>query len=314
VLVNESQTLELAQMIPILFAMPGNEAFALHLDRAISCEVGQLEMRRFPDGETYVRILSPVHGRDVIFVCTLDRPDEKAMSLYLAVRTARELGARRVGLVAPYLAYMRQDARFKEGEGITSVHFAAFLSDFCDWLVTVDPHLHRHHRLNEIYSIPAKVVHAAPAIGDWIAGHVEQPVIIGPDAESEQWAAQVAKSVRCPYIVLAKTRKGDRDVEVSALQPSAWKGGTPVLVDDITSTAQTMIAAVRKLKDAGLPPPVCISVHPVFAGSAFHDLSATGVDRIVSCNTIIHPTNQIDVSGMTAVATVELMSILPINS
>lgn len=301
-------------MIPILFAMPGNESFTLHLDRAISCEVGQMEMRHFPDGETYVRLQSPVHGRDVILVCTLDRPDEKVMSLYLAARTARELGARRVGLIAPYLAYMRQDARFKDGEGITSAHFAAFLSDFLDWLVTVDPHLHRHHKLNEIYSIPTKVVHAAPAIGDWIAEHVDNPIIIGPDMESEQWASKVAKSVRCPYVILEKTRTGDREVEVSALDASGWNGGTPVLVDDITSTGQTMIAAVRKVKEAGLPAPVCVSVHPVFAGSAYDDLRAAGVDKIISCNTIAHPTNQIDVAEAIAVAAVELMSILPINS
>ena len=301
-------------MIPILFAMPGNEAFTLHLDRAISCEVGQMEMRRFPDGETYVRLQSPVHGRDVIFVCTLDHPDDKVMPLYLAARTARELGARRVGLIAPYLAYMRQDARFKDGEGITSAHFAAFLSDFLDWLVTVDPHLHRHHKLNEIYSIPTKVVRAAPAIGDWIAEHVDNPVIIGPDGESEQWAARVATLVGCPCIVLEKTRKGDRDVEVSALDASGWKGGTPVLVDDITSTAQTMIATVGKLKEAGLPPPVCISVHAVFAGSAYDDLRAAGVARIASCNTIAHSTNQIDVAEAIAVAAVEMMAILPINS
>lgn len=300
-------------MIPILFPMPGNEAFALHLDRAISCEVGQMETRRFPDGESYIRLLSPVHGRDVIFVCTLDRPDEKMMSLYLAASIARELGARRVGLVAPYLAYMRQDARFREGEGVTSAHFARFVSDFCDWLVTVDPHLHRHHKLNEIYSIPTKVVRAAPVIGDWIAANVEQPVIVGPDSESEQWAAKVAKSVGCPYTILDKTRTGDRSVSVSKPDTSTWKGGTPVLVDDITSTAQTMIAAVKRLKEAGLPPPVCVTVHPIFAGNAYEDLQAAGVDRIVSCNTIAHASNHIDLSDEVAVAAVELMAILPIN-
>ncbi|HZW11947.1 MAG TPA: ribose-phosphate pyrophosphokinase [Noviherbaspirillum sp.] len=301
-------------MIPILFPMPGNEAFALHLDRAISCEVGQMEMRHFPDGESYIRLLSPVRERDVIFVCTLDRPDEKMMSLYLAASIARELGARRVGLVAPYLAYMRQDARFKEGEGVTSAHFARFVSDFCDWLVTVDPHLHRHHKLNEIYSIPTKVVRAAPVIGDWIAANVERPVIVGPDSESEQWAAKVAKSVGCPYTILDKTRTGDRSVSVSKPDTSAWNGGTPVLVDDITSTAQTMIAAVKRLKEAGLPPPVCVTVHPIFAGNAYEDLKAAGVDRIVSCNTIAHASNQIDLSDEVAVAAVELMAILPINS
>lgn len=301
-------------MIPIIFPMPGNEAFTMHLDRAISCEVGQMEMRRFPDGESYVRLLSQVRERDVIFVCTLDRPDEKMMALYFAVSTARELGARRVGIVAPYLAYMRQDARFQEGEGVTSAHFARFVSDFCDWLVTVDPHLHRHHRLNEIYSIPTKVVHAAPRIGEWIAEHVEQPVIIGPDAESEQWAAKVAKAVGCRYMILDKTRKGDHDVAVSAPDVSGWEGGTPVLVDDITSTGQTMIATIKRLKEAGLPAPVCVTVHPIFAGNAYEDLRAAGAERIVSCNTIAHPSNQIDLGDAVAVAAVELMAILPINS
>lgn len=301
-------------MIPIIFPMPGNEKFTMHLDRAISCEVGQMEVRRFPDGESYVRLLSQVHERDVIFVCTLDRPDEKMMALYFAANIARELGARRVGVVAPYLAYMRQDARFQEGEGVTSLHFARFLSDFCDWLVTVDPHLHRHHRLNEIYSIPTKVVHAAPRIGDWIAENVERPVIVGPDSESEQWAAKVAKAVGCPYTILDKTRTGDATVSVSTPDVSDWKGGTPVLIDDITSTGQTMVATIKRLKEAGLPAPVCITVHPIFASTAYDDMRATGAERIVSCNTIAHPTNEIDLGDAVAVAAVELMAILPINS
>jgi ribose-phosphate pyrophosphokinase len=178
----------------------------------------------------------------------------------------------------------------------------------------VDPHLHRHHKLNEIYSIPTKVVRAAPGIADWIAEHVDRPIIVGPDAESEQWAAKVAKAVGCRYTVLNKVRKGDRDVTVSALDSSNWQDGTPVLVDDITSTGQTMIAAVAGLKEAGLPPPVCIAVHPIFAGTAYADLQAAGVERIVSCNTIAHASNQIDLSDAVGIAAVELMAILPINS
>ncbi|MGE5649961.1 MAG: phosphoribosyltransferase family protein, partial [Bacillota bacterium] len=154
---------------------------------------------------------------------------------------------------------------------------------------------------------------AAPHIGEWIAANVEQPVIVGPDAESEQWAAKVAKSVGCPYAVLNKVRKGDSDVEVFAPENSAWQGGTPVLVDDIASTAHTMIAAADKLKTAGLPPPVCIAVHPIFAGNAYEELSAAGVARVVSCNTIAHPSNGIDISEEVAVAAVELMAILPIE-
>lgn len=294
-------------MIPILFAMPGNERFALHLDRALGCEVGRMEVHRFPDGESCVRILSPVHGRDVILVCTLDRADEQIMSLYFAACTARELGARRVGLIAPYLAYMRQDARFKEGEGVTALHFARFISDFCDWMVTVDPHLHRYHRLAEVYSIPTRAVSTAPAIAEWIEEHVERPFIVGPDAESEQWVGAVARILGCPYTVLQKTRTGDREVSVTALGDFGHDR-TPIVLDDIASSGQTMIAAVARVREAGMGAPVCIAVHPVFAGNAVDDLLAAGASRIVSCNTIIHPSNEIDIADAVGLAVAELLA------
>lgn len=304
---NTLMTLGEADVIPILFAMPGNEQFALHLDRSLGCEVGRMHVHRFPDGESCVRLQSPVHGRDVILVCTLDRPDERILPLYFAACTARELGARRVGLVAPYLAYMRQDARFQDGEGVTASHFARFISDFCDWMVTVDPHLHRYRRLAEIYSIPSRSVSAAPDIAAWIGEHVERPLIVGPDAESEQWVSAVARHLDCRYMVLQKTRNGDRDVSVTALCGPDL-GCTPVIVDDIASSAQTMIAAVARVREAGMAPPVCVAVHPVFAGSAFDDLLAAGAARIISCNTITHPSNEIDVADAIGLAVAELLA------
>ncbi|WP_164119514.1 ribose-phosphate pyrophosphokinase-like domain-containing protein, partial [Stenotrophomonas maltophilia] len=84
----------------------------------------------------------------------LAQPNEKILPLIFAAATARELGAARVGLVAPYLAYMRQDRRFNPGEAVTSRQMAHLVSGAFDWMVTVDPHLHRYSDLSEIYSIP----------------------------------------------------------------------------------------------------------------------------------------------------------------
>jgi ribose-phosphate pyrophosphokinase len=147
----------------LVIAMPGNERFASEIAAALGTETGQIETRHFPDGESYVRFRSDVRDRELVMVATLDRPDCKYLPLHFAAAAARELGASRVGLVAPYLAYMRQDRRFHEGEAVTSRTFARLLSSAFDWLVTVDPHLHRTGSLSEIYSIPAKAVpcHAA---------------------------------------------------------------------------------------------------------------------------------------------------------
>ncbi|MDR3480229.1 MAG: ribose-phosphate pyrophosphokinase [Burkholderiaceae bacterium] len=295
-------------MNPLLFTLPGSEQFGAQLRQCLPCEAGELQMRFFPDHEACPRFVTPVTGRDVILVCALDDPNAKILPLYLAACVARELGARRVGLVIPYLPYMRQDSRFNDGEGVTSRHFARMLSGCCDWLVTVDPHLHRYRALSDIYTIATKVVHAAPAIAKWIAANVANPVIFGPDAESAQWVAQVADAADCPYTVLNKTRHGDADVEVSIPDASFWVGMTPVLVDDIASTARTMIAATQQIQLAGMAPPVCIAVHPLFVGDAFAALHAGGVERIVSCNTVAHSTNRIDLSPPIAAAIGEILA------
>lgn len=210
--------------LPLILPLPGNEAFARLLATRLAADIGALEMRTFPDGESYVRLLDDVTGRDVIAVCTLDDPDRKFLRLVYACETARELGASSVGLVAPYLAYMRQDARFRSGEAVTSRHFARLVSETVDWLVTVDPHLHRLSSLDAIYRRPTRAVHAGPAVAEWIGTNVLKPVLIGPDVESEQWVSAVARIVGAPYRVLSKVRSGDRNVEVSVPDLTGFQG------------------------------------------------------------------------------------------
>ncbi len=274
------------------------QALANSIAESLGIEPGEMILREFPDGESYLRLVSSLAGKELIILSSLDSPNQKILPLLFLAETAREMGAKRVGLVAPYLAYMRQDKRFQPGEGVTSDYFAALLSRYFDWLVTVDPHLHRHHYLNEIYSIPNSVLHATSSIAQWIKKEVRQALIIGPDSESEQWVAKVAKETESPYLILEKKRYGDRRVEISLPQIEAFPNHTPVLVDDIISTGQTMLQTVMQLKKAGMKPPVCIGVHAVFADNAYDALLKAGVEKVVTCNTIQHVSNCIDLTDM----------------
>jgi len=281
---------------------PGNESLGRRIAETLGADVASLTMRQFPDEESYVQLSAACAGRDVIVVATLDRPNPKVLPLLFLVDLAHELRASRVILVAPYLAYMRQDTRFKSGEAVTSRSFAKLLSGGIDALVTVDPHLHRYQALAGLYSVPAHVIHAAPLVAEWIQAEVERPLLVGPDSESGQWVADVARRASAPYVVLEKTRRGDRDVEVSVPDVERWRDHRPVLVDDIISTARTMIETVRRLKSADLPAPICVGVHAVFAGDAYRELRAAGAERVVTSNTIAHESNQIDVSAAVAAA------------
>ncbi|MDC6726311.1 phosphoribosyltransferase family protein, partial [Leclercia adecarboxylata] len=119
--------------------------------------------------------------------------------------------------------------------------------------------------------------------------------------------ADVASRADAPMVVLHKVRKGDRDVEVSVPDVERWRDHTPVLVDDIVSTGRTMAETIGHLRRAGLAAPVCIAIHAVFSGNAVQDLESTGAGLVVSCDTVVHPTNGISVAPDLASAVRELM-------
>lgn len=289
-------------MSTLILAMPGNETMGANLAARLRADVGSVALHTFPDGETHVRLGADTRGRSVVLVSTLDRPDTKFLPLAFCAATARDLGASKVGLIAPYLSYMRQDHRFTAGEAITSRVFAHQLSGIVDWLVTVDPHLHRLLSLAEVYTVPTRTVHSSPLIARWIKDNVSSPILIGPDAESAQWVSAVAEMAGAPFVVSEKTRHGDADVAISLPDMTKWRRHTPVLVDDIISTGHTMIGSLMHLRDARMRPAVCVGVHAVFAPGAFEGLEQAGVARVVTTNTIQHHTNAIDVTRSLAEA------------
>lgn len=283
----------------LILALPGNEPFADRLAAACGGARGRIQTRRFPDGESYVRLLDEVAGRTVDLVCTLAHPDGQLAMLLFAADCARELGAAQVNLVAPYLAYMRQDARFHPGEAVSSRTFARVLSAHFDALVTVDPHLHRHPALDAVYTIPATALHAAPLPADWIAGNVARPLIVGPDEESGQWAGAVAARIGAPCVVLRKTRHGDREVDIAPADLGRYRGHTPVLVDDIASSGHTLLAAGRLLREQGLERPECVVVHALADADA-HAALCRVFTRFTSTDSVPHPSNRIGLAPLVA--------------
>lgn len=289
-------------MSRVLLAFPELQALGAELAPSLGARLGALGWRRFPDGESLVTLDADLADADVLLLAGLRRPDSTALALRFAAETAREFGARSVGLIAPYLAYMRQDTHFHPGEAISAPLFARFLEQSVDWLVTVDPHLHRNPSLDRLFSIPARNVAAAPAIAAWVRDHVPDAILIGPDSESAQWVADIAARADVPYQVLAKTRQGDRSVSVSLPDAVVARGRTPVVVDDIVSSGHTMLETLKHLSGLGLAPATCLVTHTVFSDDAHDNLLAAGAQRVVSTNTIPHPTNAISVAPFLAAA------------
>lgn len=292
----------------VLLPFPLQRPMATLMAPLLAARIGRLDWRHFPDGESLVAIDENLEGASVAILASLQRPDQMALALRFAAATAREFGAGSVGLIAPYLAYMRQDRRFNPGEAVSAPLFASFLEDSFDWLVTADPHLHRNPELGSLYRIPALRVAAAPLVADWIRDNIPHAIVIGPDSESEQWVSDIAVRAGVPYQVLNKIRRGDRDVDVSLPDADAARGRTPVIVDDIVASGRTVIETLGHLKRLGLPAAICVAIHAVFADNAYQQLLAAGAARVVSTDSISHPSNEISIAALLARASTEFFT------
>jgi ribose-phosphate pyrophosphokinase len=282
-----------------LLGFPDYRDQALALARAAELDYAEVELHRFPDGES--RLVLPTSlPRNLVICRSLDRPNPKLVELMLAADAARQQGVERLLLVAPYLCYMRQDKAFQPGEVVSQTLVGQFLADHFDAVVTVDAHLHRISRLSQ--AIPLEQAHnlsAAEAMGHFVRENRARPLLVGPDAESEQWVAAIAAHDRLDYCIAQKRRSGDREVEVS-LPDYDFAGRDVVLVDDVASTGTTLEMAAAGLRGSGVASISVLVTHALFVGDACARLEAAGVENIWSCDSIEHESNRVSLAPLLA--------------
>ena len=283
----------------LYFADEAESAARIAAAAGIRC--APIERHRFPDGELKLRLPAalPTH---VVLLRSLAHPNEKLVELLLAAQTARTLGAAQLTLVAPYLAYMRQDMAFTPGEAVSQRIVGRFLAGLFDAVVTVDPHLHRIATLDEAVPVPRTVVlSGAPLLADLIARQRPGALLVGPDEESAQWVAQAAARHGFGHAVCRKVRHGDRHVEI-ALPALSVHGRAVVLLDDMASSGHTLAQAARGLLAAGAASVDVAVTHALFAGDAGPLLWDAGIRQVWSTDCIAHPSNAVSMAPAIAAA------------
>jgi len=289
----------------MLLCFEDEQVSGARIAQAAHLELALIERHRFPDGEIKLR-LPPALPPNVILLRTLNDPNEKLVELMLAAHTARDLGARHLTLVAPYLAYMRQDIAFRPGEAISQRIVGRFLAGLFDAVITVDPHLHRVATLQEAIPVThAIVLSGAPLLSDLMAARRRHPLLIGPDEESAQWVALAAARHGFDYAVCRKVRSGDRAVEI-ALPDYPVTGRQVVLLDDVASTGHTLAQAARLLLTAGAASVDVAVTHALFAGDALQVILNAGVSNVWSTDCIEHPSNAVSMATSIAEALTRL--------
>ena len=268
------------------------------LAKKLHATYSPLILSSFPDGDFYLKFNVDVKGKKTVLVQSFQpHPNASLFNTIMAAETARDLGAKKIIVVAPYLAFMRQDKRFNPGEAINSKIMGKHLSVCIDNIITIDPHLHRYKSLRDVFQVSGKALTANPLIAEYIKKKIKHPVIIGPDWESYQWAEEVAGRIGAEASCLEKTRFSSRKVKVKIIKAVPLQGRNCVLIDDIISTGNTMAAAAKKAKSLGAKTITAIGIHCLFVDGV-QKLYKSGITKIVTTNCIEHPTNEIDVTPL----------------
>jgi len=281
----------------------GGRVLATLVARELGLKASEAEIRRFPDGEKYLRINEDVAGQDVVIIQSIHHaPDDLLFEYFLLCDTIKDLGAKKAIAVLPYFAYARQDSRFNPGEAVSFRTVAKLIEDVgTSELYSVDMHQHRIGRASDVFRIPAHNLTAAPLLAEYVKSNVslEKPVVVGPDEESEQWASAAAKVIGADHDVLEKRRLGAEKVEIST-RSLAVGGRDVVLIDDIISTGGTIIEASKILKSQGARRIIVACTHPILAHDALARIYESGAEIVVGTDTVPSPISYVSVAPLIA--------------
>jgi len=285
---------------PLVIGGSNGEHLAIELSQLMGLELVSVEIKKFPDGETYVRILGEVSGRDVVYINSLQRsPNESLIETLLTLDALRDLGAARLIAVIPYMSYARQDSRFNPGEAISVQTIAKlFKSMRLDHLVTVDMHLHRITDPSSLFGANFHNITGVRELAKYIKRNysVENTVVIGPDEEAEQWAKIMAEDLGgLEYGVLKKTRLTAEKVAVVA-EGLNVQGKNVIIVDDIISTGGTIVEAVNTLRNLGAREIYVTTVHPLLIGNAYAKLLRLNLRDLVGTNSVLSPISKVSIA------------------
>jgi len=279
---------------------------AIKLANLLDIDYVEINLHKFPDGESKIQLPESLPSHVILYI-SLNNPNDKLIESLLVSHTAKKIGCQTLTLVCPYLCYMRQDIAFAPGEAVSQLIIGEFLSTLFDNIITVDPHLHRTHCINDAF--PAKnaiSLSAAQLIGKFLGHEFSTAILVGPDSESEPLLKNTALASGFDYFIAEKTRHGDFDVDVTIPGiPSDTE--LAILVDDITSTGKTLICAAQALKRQDVKHIHCVVTHAMIPVESLSLMHSAGIEHIWSTDSIAHWSNKIGLEELLAQAVSELI-------
>lgn len=264
-----------------IFSGRANPDLAKKICAHLSAPLGSVVTETFPDSETYVQILDHIRGDDVFIIQPTCRPtNDNLMELLIMIDAARRASASRITAVVPFFGYARQDRKDKPGVPITSKLVSNLLvAAKIDRILTLDLHA---QQIPGFFDIPCDHLYSSPVIYDYLKKNMDisNLTVFSPDVGGLKRAQSFSKLFECPLGFIAKRRVSADHVEASNLVGEV-EGKDILLVDDMTETAGTLVAAAKLLRERN-PKSVRAAVsHAVLTDKAYERLSDGLLDELI---------------------------------
>ena len=277
----------LSQSKMMLLAGSSNRPLAEEISSCLEQALCEVTIRRFADGEIFVRIDENVRGKDVFIIQSTNPPAENILELLILTDAAMRASAARITAVIPYYGYARQDRKDQPRVAISAKLMANLIMRAgIDRVVSIDFH---QHQLQGYFDIPVDHLYAAPVfVQHFRQKTLQDLVVVAPDVGSAKMARGFATRLNAGFAIIDKRRPAANVAEVLNVVGEV-EGRDCLIVDDMVDTAGTLSGAVGALKDLGASKVYCCASHPLLSGPAVERLSAAPVTEIAVVNTIYVP-------------------------
>jgi ribose-phosphate pyrophosphokinase len=272
---------------PMLLAGTANRPLAEQIARELDYPLGEVTIKKFADGEIFVRIDENVRGRDLFIIQSTTPPGDNIIELLLLVDAARRASAARIHAVVPYFGYARQDRKDQPRVAIGAKLMANMIAKAgADRLISIDFH---QHQIQGFFDIPVDHLYAAPVFTRYFREkHLTNLVVISPDVGSAKMARGFAKRLDATMGIIDKRRPAANVAEVMNVIGEV-EGKDCLLSDDMIDTAGTMAEAAVALKARGANDIYACATHALLSGPAVERLSKAPFREIVVTDTVPVP-------------------------
>ncbi len=268
-----------------IFAGSSNPELAKDIASYMKSDLGRIDIKRFNDGEQYVRFRDNVRGTDLFLIQGSSKPvSENLMELLIMIDAAKRSSAERITAVMPYFGYARQDRKSASREPITAKLVANLLEKAgANRVITLDLH---SDQIQGFFDVPLDNLTTRLKLMQYVKEkNLSDLVVVAPDAGSAKSSTKVSKDLGAELAIVNKARPEAGVAEVMNIIGNV-KGKNCVMFDDMIDTAGTICAAADTLKKEGCKSVSVCATHGLFSGPALERIEESGIDFVVVTDSI----------------------------